>query len=96
VTAFLRTTTVNQIMGDGMMALLGAPLAQEDHAMRGCYVAWAMQAALRHSSDEGRRTHGLAVHCRMGLNAGEVVVRAIRNCRWAASLGAAQSSRGET
>src|SRR6266516_7948618 len=79
--------TVNQIMGDGIMALLGAPLAQEDHAMRACYAALAMQAALRHYSDEVRRTHGLAVHFRMGLNAGEVVVRAIRNCRWAASSG---------
>jgi hypothetical protein len=60
------------------------------------YAALAMQAALRHSSDEGRRTHGLAVHCRMGLNAGAVVVRAIRNCRWAASSGRRAVSRGET
>src|SRR6266567_911534 len=69
--------TVNQIMGDGIMALFGAPLAHEDHAVRACYAALAMQAALRHYSDEGRRTHGLAVHCRIGLNAGEVVVRSI-------------------
>ena len=46
-----------------------------------------MQPALRHSSDEGRRTHGLAVHVGIGLNAGEVVVRAIRNGRGAASSG---------
>ena len=71
--------TVNQIMGDGIMALFGAPLAHEDHAMRACYAALAMQAALRHYSDEVRRTHGLAVHFRIGLNAGEVVVRAISN-----------------
>jgi class 3 adenylate cyclase len=71
--------TVNQIMGDGIMALFGAPIAHEDHAVRACYAALAMQAALRRYSDEVRRTHGLAVHFRIGLNAGEVVVRAISN-----------------
>ena len=71
--------TVNQIMGDGIMALFGAPLAHEDHAVRACYAALAMQAALRRYSDEVRRTHGLTVHFRVGLNAGEVVVRAISN-----------------
>jgi predicted enzyme related to lactoylglutathione lyase len=79
--------TVNQVMGDGITALFGAPLAHEDHAVWACSAALAMQEALRHSSDEGRRTHGLTVYCRIGLNAGEVVVRAIRNCRWAASSG---------
>src|SRR6266702_8654786 len=71
--------TVNQIMGDGIMALFGAPLAHEDHAVRACYAALAMQTALRRYSDEVRRTQGLAVHFRVGLNAGEVVVRAISN-----------------
>jgi len=71
--------TVNQIMGDGIMALFGAPIAHEDHALRACYAALAMQAALRRYSDEVRRTHGLAVHFRIGLNTGEVVVRAISN-----------------
>ncbi|MDP9145856.1 MAG: adenylate/guanylate cyclase domain-containing protein, partial [Actinomycetota bacterium] len=71
--------TVNQVMGDGIMALFGAPMAHEDHAVRACYAALAMQAALRRYSDEVRRTHGLAVHVRVGLNFGEVVVRAIDN-----------------
>ena len=71
--------TVNQVMGDGIMALFGAPLAHEDHAVRACYAALAMQTALRRYSDEVRRTHGLAVHFRVGLNSGEVVVRAIDN-----------------
>src|SRR4051794_29025911 len=69
--------TVNQIMGDGIMALFGAPIAHEDHAVRACYAALAMQTALRRYSDDVRRTQGLAVHFRVGLNAGEVVVRAI-------------------
>ena len=36
--------TVNQIMGDGIMALFGAPLAHEDHAVRACYAALRMQS----------------------------------------------------
>jgi class 3 adenylate cyclase/tetratricopeptide (TPR) repeat protein len=71
--------TVNQVMGDGIMALFGAPIAHEDHAIRACYAALAMHAALRRYSEEVRRTHGLAVHFRIGLNSGEVVVRAINN-----------------
>src|SRR5438874_13533713 len=71
--------TVNQVMGDGIMALFGAPLAHEDHAVRACYAALAMQDALRRYSDEMRRTHGVEVQIRVGLNSGEVVVRAIGN-----------------
>jgi class 3 adenylate cyclase/tetratricopeptide (TPR) repeat protein len=71
--------TVNQVLGDGIMALFGAPLAHEDHAARACYAALAMQDALRRYAEEVRRTHGLTVQMRVGLNAGEVVVRAIGN-----------------
>src|SRR4029450_3461323 len=39
--------TVNQVLGDGIMALYGAPIAHEDHALRACYAALAMQAAMR-------------------------------------------------
>jgi class 3 adenylate cyclase len=71
--------TVNQVMGDGIMALFGAPIAHEDHAVRACYAALAMQEAIRRYSDEVRRGHGLEVQIRVGLNSGEVVVRAIGN-----------------
>jgi class 3 adenylate cyclase/tetratricopeptide (TPR) repeat protein len=71
--------TVNQVMGDGIMALFGAPLAHEDHAVRACYAALAMQDAMRRYSDEVRRTHGVEVQIRVGLNSGEAVVRAIGN-----------------
>ena len=63
----------------GSWRSLGRPIAHEDHAIRACYAALAMQAALRRYSDEVRRTHGLAVHVRVGLNSGEVVVRGINN-----------------
>src|SRR5207342_715505 len=71
--------TVNQVMGDGIMALFGAPVAHEDHAVRACYAALAMQAAMRHYAEEVRRSHGLEMQARVGLNSGEVVVRAIGN-----------------
>jgi class 3 adenylate cyclase/tetratricopeptide (TPR) repeat protein len=69
--------TVNQVMGDGIMALFGAPLAHEDHAVRACYAALRMQEAIRHHTEELRRTHGLEVQLRIGLHSGEVVVRSI-------------------
>src|SRR5216683_8012481 len=71
--------TVNQVMGDGIMALFGAPLAHEDHAVRACYAALAMQTALHRYAEEVRRTQGLLVQMRVGLNSGVVVVRAIGN-----------------
>ena len=71
--------TVNQVLGDGIMALFGAPVAHEDHAVRACYAALAMQAAMRRYAEEVRRSHGLEMQTRVGLNSGEVVVRAIGN-----------------
>ena len=69
--------TVNQVLGDGIMALFGAPLAHEDHAVRACYAALAMQEAMRRYTEEVRHTHGVEVQLRVGLNSGAVVVRAI-------------------
>jgi class 3 adenylate cyclase/tetratricopeptide (TPR) repeat protein len=71
--------TVNQVLGDGIMALFGAPIAHEDHALRACYAALAMQAAMQSYTEEVRRTRGLELRMRVGLNAGDVVVRAIGN-----------------
>jgi class 3 adenylate cyclase len=69
--------TVNQVMGDGIMALFGAPLAHEDHAVRACYAALRMQESVTRYGDEMQRSHGVPVQIRIGLNSGEVVVRAI-------------------
>ena len=58
--------TVNQVLGDGIMALFGAPVAHEDHAVRACYAALAMQAALRRYAEDVRRSHGLEMQARVG------------------------------
>ena len=69
--------TVNQVMGDGIMALFGAPLAHEDHAVRACYTALAMQESVTRYGDALQRSQGVPIQIRVGLNSGEVVVRAI-------------------
>ncbi len=69
--------TVNQVMGDGIMALFGAPVAHEDHAVRACYAALRMQRRVNVYADEIQRGGGTPVQIRVGLNSGEVVVRAI-------------------
>src|SRR5262249_40458084 len=69
--------TVNQVMGDGIMALFGAPVAHEDHAVRACYAALRMQDAVRRHSVELRRAHGLEVQIRVALNSGAAVVRSL-------------------
>src|SRR5262252_6182209 len=69
--------TVNQIMGDGIMALFGAPLAHEDHAVRACYAALRMQSATKRYAEDIRRSYGIEPQIRVGLNSGEVVVRSI-------------------
>jgi class 3 adenylate cyclase len=65
--------TVNQVMGDGIMALFGAPIAHEDHTVRACYAALAMQASVKQYAAEVQRTKGVPIHIRVGLNSGEVV-----------------------
>jgi class 3 adenylate cyclase len=71
--------TVNQVLGDGIMALFGAPLSHEDHAARACYAALAMQTAMQPYADKVLRSHGIAMRIRVGMNSGEVVVRTIGN-----------------
>src|SRR5215475_2608803 len=71
--------TVSNLMGDGIMALFGAPLAHEDHAVRACYAALTMQESVQRYADEVRRTEGVSIQIRAGLNSGEVVVGSIGN-----------------
>jgi len=67
--------TVSQVMGDGIMALFGAPLAAEDHAVRAARAALTMQDLVRHYGEEIQRTHGVPIQIRVGLNSGEAVLR---------------------
>src|SRR5256712_10671023 len=69
--------TVNQVMGDGIMALFGAPIAHEDHAVRACYAALRMQESVKKYAEEVRRSHAAVLKIPVGLNSGEAVVRAI-------------------
>jgi class 3 adenylate cyclase len=69
--------TVNQVMGDGIMALFGAPLACEDHAVRACYAALRMQETITRYAEGVRRAEGFPLQIRVGLNSGDVVVRTI-------------------
>jgi predicted ATPase/class 3 adenylate cyclase len=71
--------TVNQVMGDGIMALFGAPLAHEDHAVRACYAALRMQESVKKYAESIQRTEGVPIQIRVGVNSGEVVVRSIGN-----------------
>jgi cytochrome P450/class 3 adenylate cyclase/tetratricopeptide (TPR) repeat protein len=73
--------TVSQVMGDGIMALFGAPLAHEDHAVRACYAALRIQETLaqqaRSAAEAAPGAHDVPVRVRIGLNSGEVVVRSV-------------------
>jgi class 3 adenylate cyclase/tetratricopeptide (TPR) repeat protein len=71
--------TVNQVLGDGIMALFGAPLAHEDHALRACYSALAMQEEMRRYRRKLGQTEETGLHIGIGMNTGEVVVRSIGN-----------------
>jgi class 3 adenylate cyclase len=69
--------TVNQVMGDGIMALFGAPIGHEDHAVRACFAALRMQRRVNLYAEEIQRAGGTPVQIRVGLNSGEVVVRSV-------------------
>ncbi|PLQ00461.1 adenylate/guanylate cyclase domain-containing protein [Cupriavidus pauculus] len=69
---------VAKFLGDGILALFGAPIAHEDHALRALYAALSMQEAMRRHSDRVRLEQGIPLQIRVGIHTGEVVVRSIR------------------
>jgi class 3 adenylate cyclase/tetratricopeptide (TPR) repeat protein len=71
--------TVNQVMGDGIMALFGAPLAHEDHALRAGYAALKMMETIGAEQQRRGRPRDEDPQIRVGLNSGEVVFRSINN-----------------
>ena len=66
--------TVNQYLGDGLMALFGAPIALEDHSLRAVQTALAIQETIRGYSAQFQREHGGELRLRIGINTGPVVV----------------------
>ena len=64
--------TVNQLLGDGIMALFGVPIAYEDHALRACYCALKMQESIKKYAEAVRRAEGFPLQIRIGLNSGGV------------------------
>jgi class 3 adenylate cyclase/tetratricopeptide (TPR) repeat protein len=69
--------TINQFLGDGVMALFGAPISHEDHAHRALSATLAIQEGLKPLQEDVKRAHGIDFRIRMGLNTGLVVVGAI-------------------
>jgi adenylate cyclase len=69
--------TVDKFTGDGIMAIFGAPIAQEDHARRACYAALQMLEDVAEYAAELRRGAGLNFSTRIGINSGEVVAGGI-------------------
>ncbi len=69
--------TINQFLGDGFMALFGAPIAHEDHARRAVLAALGLQKLLRDQRASLGDRHGVELNVRMGINTGWVVVGGI-------------------
>lgn len=69
--------TVNRMQGDGLMAMFGAPIAHEDHALRACLAALDMQHAIQNNAAQAAQS--FVLQTRVGLNSGEVMIRSIDN-----------------
>ena len=68
--------SVRRLQGDGIVALFGAPIAQEDHALRACLAALAMQRRMREPGPDGQPPES---QVRVGIHSGEVVVGSIND-----------------
>src|ERR1700758_360706 len=65
--------TVDKFTGDGLMALFGAPVALEDHALRACISGLEIQSVTQEFAAEVARRDGVPLQVRVGLNSGEVI-----------------------
>jgi class 3 adenylate cyclase len=69
--------TINQFLGDGVLALFGTPIAHEDHAQRAVHAALGMPRVLQGYGAERQRTQGITFRVRLGRTTGLVVVASI-------------------
>ncbi len=65
--------TVDKFTGDGIMAVFGAPVALEDHAVRACLAALGVQDESKRLAEEVQRRDGVDLRLRIGLNSGQVI-----------------------
>ena len=65
--------TVDKFTGDGIMAVFGAPVALEDHAVRACLAALGVQEEAKRLAEEVQRRDGADLRLRIGLNSGQVI-----------------------
>jgi adenylate cyclase len=65
--------TVDKFTGDGIMAVFGAPMALEDHAIRACLAALGVQEEAKRLAVESQERDGVDLRLRVGLNSGEVI-----------------------
>ena len=65
--------TVDKFTGDGIMAVFGAPVALEDHAVRACLAALGIQEEAKRLAVEVRERDGVDLQLRVGLNSGQVI-----------------------
>src|SRR5271157_2447511 len=65
--------TLDKFTGDGIMAVFGAPVALEDHALRACRAALEIQSGVTDLADEVSHRDGVQLQLRIGLNSGQVI-----------------------
>jgi len=65
--------TVDKFTGDGIMAVFGAPVALEDHAVRACLAALGIQEETKRLAVDVHARDGVDLRLRVGLNSGEVI-----------------------
>jgi class 3 adenylate cyclase len=74
--------TVDKFTGDGIMAVFGAPVAMEDHAVRACLAALDIQAETSKLAEDVQARDGVVLQLRVGLNSGQVIAGEIGSGAW--------------
>ena len=74
--------TVDKFTGDGIMAVFGAPIALEDHAVRACLTALDIQKTAHELAAQVQSRDGVHIELRVGLNSGEVIAGDVGSSPW--------------